>query len=577
MVFGLKAQTPIITMIADGDEAHGTPKVLEIYANGTVDFTQYSLQNQTNGNATWGTAFDLSPLGTVTDGFVYVFSEGSGSNANVGIFAQNFPSATNVLDASSSSVLSINGDDRVRIINTSTTAVIDMYGVEGTDGTGTNWEYKDGYAKRNNGTGPDPVFVEANWEFHNGELNGHGAVQDGTTFESIIGIGTFTPPTSSTPTLTISSPTAGQIYSPETTDVDVVFTVLNFNVAQSGGDGYIKYSVDAGSSVDKYDTNPIQLQGLSRASHTIDMELVDNSGNSLTPPVTASVTFGIADYIQVADLAALRASAVDGYYEVTGESYVIGGQQVGNSVQGFLQDNTAGIMVYDNQQIVTIQPNPFDGVTGLKGQLVEYHGVLELKPTANLSMTGNNHPIAFQVITADEFNNNHENYESELIQILGGTIANTGSHTETEFVQNHNYDLTDASNTTKLRCFFHDLVGTTIPSGSVDVAGIGGEYNGTAQIYPRGGFDITPTNSISNNNIEGLNIYPNPVNDGKIYVTTPSNNEKQVVVYDMTGKQVVNTNVYNNQAISVSTLKSGVYLIKVVEDNKVSTQKLMIQ
>ena len=47
------AQTPVITMIADGDCTGGTPKVVEIYADGTVDFSQYTMQNQTNSNSTW--------------------------------------------------------------------------------------------------------------------------------------------------------------------------------------------------------------------------------------------------------------------------------------------------------------------------------------------------------------------------------------------------------------------------------------------------------------------------------------------------------------------------------------------
>ena len=34
-------QTPIITMISDGDCYGGTPKVVEIYAQGTVDFSNY--------------------------------------------------------------------------------------------------------------------------------------------------------------------------------------------------------------------------------------------------------------------------------------------------------------------------------------------------------------------------------------------------------------------------------------------------------------------------------------------------------------------------------------------------------
>ena len=67
-------QTPIITMILDGDCSGGNPKVLEVYADGAVDFTNYSLEKQSNGG-TWGTTYDLSPIGTITDDFVYIYSD----------------------------------------------------------------------------------------------------------------------------------------------------------------------------------------------------------------------------------------------------------------------------------------------------------------------------------------------------------------------------------------------------------------------------------------------------------------------------------------------------------------------
>ena len=61
-----QSQVPIITMISDGDCSGGTPKVVEIYAQGTVDFSLYSLELQTNANTTWGSTDNLGSLGTVT-------------------------------------------------------------------------------------------------------------------------------------------------------------------------------------------------------------------------------------------------------------------------------------------------------------------------------------------------------------------------------------------------------------------------------------------------------------------------------------------------------------------------------
>ena len=179
--FVFYGQTPILTAIVDG-ECGGGPKVLEIYATGEVDFSLYSLQNQKDGKTTWENTQVLTALGTVTDGFVYITKD-----ANLTKFNAEFPSlsAANILV---SNVIDLNGDDRIRIIEISTTTVIDQYGVEGVDGSGESWEYKHSYVKRIDGTGPDGGFVEANWLIPGKEtLHGEGSCHGGSTIESIMG------------------------------------------------------------------------------------------------------------------------------------------------------------------------------------------------------------------------------------------------------------------------------------------------------------------------------------------------------------------------------------------------------
>lgn len=234
-------QTPIITMILDGDCPGGNPKVLEVYAQGTVDFTNYSLENQTNTNTTWGNTYDLSAIGTVTDEFVYIYKDDPS-------FATEFPNVTNV-HATTSSVMSFNGDDRVRIIETSTSTVIDSYGVDGISGTGEVWEYKDGFAKRNDNTGPDGTFDANNWTFSNGGVDGQCGT---TTFEVISNAGSYT--ATSGPTLAASSATmtgflqfVGTPSNEQSVDVsglnltdDIVVTVNSgdYEISTTSGSGF---------------------------------------------------------------------------------------------------------------------------------------------------------------------------------------------------------------------------------------------------------------------------------------------------------------------------------------------------
>ncbi len=194
------AQTPIITAIVDGDCSGGNPKLLEIYASGTVDFSLYSLENQTNANTTWGAKQDLSSLGIVTNAFVYVATTGSAA-----ALTSDFPSVGSVL---ASGTINLNGDDRIRIILTSDSTVIDQFGVSNESGTGKDWEYLDSYAKRKNGTIPNGQFNIADWTFGGkGFFDTKGVCQSGAdTFETLMGgIGTFTTTASTSPEISVGN------------------------------------------------------------------------------------------------------------------------------------------------------------------------------------------------------------------------------------------------------------------------------------------------------------------------------------------------------------------------------------
>jgi hypothetical protein len=76
--------------------------------------------------------------------------------------------------------------------------------------------------------------------------------------------------------------------------------------------------------------------------------------------------------------------------------------------------------------------------------------------------------------------------------------------------------------------------------------------------------------------IAGLKVFPNPVTNGNLFITSDSNDAKQVTIFDVLGKQVVKTTV-TNQPVNVSALSSGVYMVKISEDGKTATRKLVIR
>ena len=82
--------------------------------------------------------------------------------------------------------------------------------------------------------------------------------------------------------------------------------------------------------------------------------------------------------------------------------------------------------------------------------------------------------------------------------------------------------------------------------------------------------------TIAFNAIDGFKMYPNPSNGNTLYFTTVANAELDVQVYDMLGKQVINSKVSNN-ALNISGLNQGIYIVKITEEGKTATRKLVVR
>ena len=71
-------------------------------------------------------------------------------------------------------------------------------------------------------------------------------------------------------------------------------------------------------------------------------------------------------------------------------------------------------------------------------------------------------------------------------------------------------------------------------------------------------------------------MYPNPTSNGFVNIKTSNNEATQVAVYDILGKQVINTTL-SAQRLNVSSLKAGVYAVRLSQGNTVTTKKLVIK
>ena len=142
----------MITEVADPENSVSS-RFVELYNAGetAIDLTGWKLNKYTNGSTSASSSpVVFSGITIPVGGFVIV--------ANTG-FADMF-SITPTIE---STYISGNGDDVYELVDNSDNR-IDIFGVIGEDGNGTNWEYLDGQAIRNLDINePNTVFTASEW------------------------------------------------------------------------------------------------------------------------------------------------------------------------------------------------------------------------------------------------------------------------------------------------------------------------------------------------------------------------------------------------------------------------------
>lgn len=75
---------------------------------------------------------------------------------------------------------------------------------------------------------------------------------------------------------------------------------------------------------------------------------------------------------------------------------------------------------------------------------------------------------------------------------------------------------------------------------------------------------------------ENLSIYPNPVGNGRVFITSKTNAEKEIEIFDVLGKRVLQISITSKE-LNVASLSPGVYIIKIKEGEQRATRKLIIK
>ena len=115
---------------------------------------------------------------------------------------------------------------------------------------------------------------------------------------------------------------------------------------------------------------------------------------------------------------------------------------------------------------------------------------------------------------------------------------------------------------------------TTFVSTEWNYSGTG-NLNGATNSVSTSPFPSTAILSAKEFAKSELSIYPNPVNNGLVNIKSKISGEKNIQLYDVMGRQVLNTKT-NSDTLDVTSLQSGLYLLKVSINDRFSTTKLII-
>lgn len=387
------------------------------------------------------------------------------------------------------------------------------------------------------------------------------------------------------PFISITSPSNNSTLAPFTTEVEVEFTVNNFNLSSTedtaDGEGYLQYSINEDNFLNLFAGDDLFVDTTTAGDYEVVLKLVDNDGNDLDPNVEASVNFTVPEIIQVQNITELRAdfeaNGEGRFYEITGVSTMSHADGFNNR-KWFQDDSFSGIMIYDQSEVIAEDAyEAGDQVTNLVGETAVFNGVLQLVPSADNGVVVGNQMPATQIITLSQYLADFETYESTLVGFENVSFVDADG--TIEFGTGQNYDFTDGQDTSAIRTEFFsaDYIGTIIPTGTLDgLRGVGSQFNGTAQIFPRDSEDINVVLSINGFEKTQFSLYPNPASNF-VHLEVPSGESFEVSIYNVTGKKVFVTKINRTTRLDVNSLNAGVYMVNFKQGNQNTTRKLIIK
>ena len=667
---GMYSQTAVITGYLDSTCPNAEGRTLELYVDGTIDFTGWSIDRQSNGGG-FTTTVDISDLGIITDDFAYV------TNSQV-ILLQEFGISNNVLVNGS---INGNGDDGFQLKDP-TDSVIDRFGEDGIDGTGTDWDHLDSYAYRIDGALPNTGnFNPSNWIFGGVELLlGEGICNNGDPLSSLVPFGNYDPTGNGNAAIVVGADISNLFYFEgdfDPNNAEGSFSIQGINLTED-------------VTITSPQNFEVSLNSQGSFSNSITLAVIDNELPStevyvrLQPGLVSgdysgeiiANSSGISEIINVSGEVLAASPLIEVSTDaISGLNYNLGegpSQVESFSVEGQFLINDINVIVSSDFEISL---NPNSGFSNaidipqtagnasstvfvrLTEGLTEgsFSGNIELTSTnatqKTIELSGNvfgdasNDMIITGVFDGTLTGGTPKAIELYVVRDIAdlstfgvGSANNGGGSDGQEFTfpevtasaGDFIYISSEASNFNAFFGFDSDYVsnvannngddalelfqngvvidtfgdidtdGTgqpwdyqdgwayrnndTGPDGSMFVvgnwsfSGVGENDDDTTQASATNPWPIgTFTTTLSSDRFDNVSfkLYPNPVTRGNLTIEASSNAPLNIEFYNMLGQQVMTSNASKN--INVSSLSSGIYLVKINQESSSVTKKVIIK
>lgn len=179
---------------------------------------------------------------------------------------------------------------------------------------------------------------------------------------------------------------------------------------------------------------------------------------------------------------------------------------------------------------------------------------------------------------ADAVNHNGDDamllYKNGVVSDLYGEVGVDGTGTDWESLDGWAYRNAGSGPNATFTLGEWTFSGANALDGC-DLSDDTGTNAGCASVFPIATYSLA-TATIKENDIAGFTMYPNPVSEGLLRINTQVNSEKTIQIFDILGKQVL-LRTTKSEHISVSALNAGIYILKVTEQGKTATRKLVIK